>query len=186
MFQSEEDMSLEAIVSRHQMDDDTVDISAKISGLFGRVFEIEPCLESGPVGHVWIELNVQNMAENGTFDDVEPEESSRSLQRNTALVNKGTSDQTTIVTYSVMIHVTKEFEESTDIESYVDVVISETNLGYINSGIPLRVKKHCIVVSDIRETGHNADSWDAFKVSGAAERIPSPMTSPSVPQNDSI
>ena len=67
-----------------------------------------------------------------------------------------------------MIHVTKEFEESTDIESYVDVVISETNLGYINSGIPLRVKKHCIVVSDIRETGHNADSWDAFRVLGAA------------------
>ena len=65
---------------------------------------------------------------------------------------EGVDDQTTIVTYSVTFHVTKAFEASVgDVEAYVDILIEETNDGYINSGVPLRVAKHCIKISDLEE-----------------------------------
>jgi len=57
---------------------------------------------------------------------------------------KGTSDTTTVVTYSVQIYYTKEFAASTaDIQTFTDSLIDTTNQGYINSKVPIRIKKHC-------------------------------------------
>ncbi len=53
-------------------------------------------------------------------------------------------DNTTVQTYSVMFYYTAEVAADTaDLEGFFDQVIAETNAGYENSEIPLRIKKHC-------------------------------------------
>ena len=50
-------------------------------------------------------------------------------------------DTTTVVTYSVMLWYTPEFRNTfsteADMEAFVNLVIEETNQGYINSNIPV-------------------------------------------------
>ena len=50
-------------------------------------------------------------------------------------------DTTTVVTYSVMLWYTPEFRNTffaeDDMEAFVNLVIEETNQGYINSQIPV-------------------------------------------------
>ena len=54
------------------------------------------------------------------------------------------TDNTTVVTYSVMFYYTAEVAADTaDLEGFFDQIIAETNAGYENSEIPLRIKKHC-------------------------------------------
>ena len=54
------------------------------------------------------------------------------------------ADNTTVVTYSVMFYYTAEVAADTaDLEGFFDQIIAETNAGYENSEIPLRIKKHC-------------------------------------------
>ena len=50
-------------------------------------------------------------------------------------------DTTTVITYSVMLWYTPEFRKTffaeADMEAFVNLVIEETNQGYINSQIPV-------------------------------------------------
>ena len=64
--------------------------------------------------------------------------------RNADDVAQGHADDTTIVTYSAMIYYTPEFDNLVDVESYIGVMLSETNAGYINSEIPLRIELFCM------------------------------------------
>merc|ERR1719397_2293248 len=62
-----------------------------------------------------------------------------------ALLAQGESDKTTISTYSVKFYYTRDFAAITDdIPLYVAQVVAETNQGYINSKIPVRMVAHCI------------------------------------------
>ena len=55
-----------------------------------------------------------------------------------------------------MIYFTPDFEALiTDVEGYVGVLLAETNEGYFNSKIPVRVSLFCIEKLNI------AESWDA-------------------------
>ena len=55
------------------------------------------------------------------------------------------TDGTTMAEYSVMIYYTPQFARITkDIPGFLDQVVTETNLGYANSEIPLRIKIHCV------------------------------------------
>ena len=58
---------------------------------------------------------------------------------------QGLADTTTEVTYTVMIWYTPEFLASfaseSDMNVFVDLVFEETNQGYINSEMPVRVSK---------------------------------------------
>jgi hypothetical protein len=65
-------------------------------------------------------------------------------------------DNTTLVEYSVKIYYTAEVEADTaDLEGFIQLIIAETNQGYINSNIPLRVKSHCPEkVTSIIESGN--------------------------------
>jgi hypothetical protein len=57
----------------------------------------------------------------------------------------GVEDRDTIATYSVMVYFTPDFKAlHPDVMGYVSEAISETNEGYANSGIPLRVELHCV------------------------------------------
>ena len=54
---------------------------------------------------------------------------------------KGQEDTTSIVTYTIMIWYTPQFlalfSSEADMNTFVDLVFTETNEGYINSNIPV-------------------------------------------------
>ena len=60
------------------------------------------------------------------------------------LYQKGVGDLTTVVEYSVMIYYTQAFEDFyPDVLSAIDTIIADTNQGYNNSKIPLKVNLQC-------------------------------------------
>ena len=81
------------------------------------------------------------------------------------LLAKGKTDLLSIVEYTVTVYYTRYFvtqykqctnlnirevkKTTPDLETFIDQVIAETNDGYKNSGVPLRVKLHCLLESDI-------------------------------------
>merc|ERR1711922_106232 len=70
---------------------------------------------------------------------------------------RAADDTTTIVTYSVKIYYDKKFKAATsDIDGFLDQVIQETNQGYINSKVPLRLKLHCHEEAPGTFSNHNA------------------------------
>ena len=61
------------------------------------------------------------------------------------ILPRQTTDTTTNVTISVMFYYTVEFAAVTsDIVTYIDHVLDIANQGYINSGLPILVKRQCI------------------------------------------
>jgi len=66
-------------------------------------------------------------------------------QIRTELQDKGLEDTTTVVTYTIMIWYTPQFydsfESEADMNVFIDLIFEETNQGYINSKIPIRVSK---------------------------------------------
>ena len=111
----------------------------------GKHFTFEYC---GGNTFAWKEMDTANMAEKGelSFDGEESEEGPELVAV--------TDDNTTIVEYSVKFYYTAELEADTaDLEGFLQLVIDETNQGYENSGIPLRIKSHCPQKVAIEETG---------------------------------
>ena len=114
----------------------------------GRDFIIEPDLENCDGCHVVIEENQDAFPEDqsvtprtfaGTRSNV------AWTRQGSTLLEKGMSDKTTVVTYSIKVYYTPEVKKSTpDIMAMVEQVIATTNQGYINSKIPLRVVLHCV------------------------------------------
>ena len=69
-----------------------------------------------------------------------------------------------MVTYSVMVYYTPQFKAVTDdIDLFVDLRILETNQGYANSNVPVRIKKHCIERAGIDDMGSAKELFRAFK-----------------------
>ena len=101
-----------------------------------RSYVIENC---GSQGHVFKEIDISKFVDDEDYGNEGVKGNSRE-RSNTQTV----ADTTTIVTYSVQIYFTKKFADATsDIQGFTDLVIAETNQGYINSKVPLRIKKHC-------------------------------------------
>merc|ERR1712180_407476 len=89
-----------------------------------------------------------------------------------ALVAMGRQDTTTVVTYSVMFWYTKEFADvTTDIPLFISQVIAQTNQGYINSKVPVRVKAHCAKQVDFAEVFDGNEMLDIFTASKPAEDL---------------
>ena len=87
-------------------------------------------------------------------------------------VAQGHSDQTTIVTYSVMVYFTPEFEEIVpDVEGYIAVVMAETNEGYINSEIPIRIELFCTEKMEIPEVLEASDMLKDFRAAKGKSQI---------------
>jgi len=63
------------------------------------------------------------------------------------LKSLGESDTTTVVTYSVMFWYTQEFKNLfttvADMDTFLDLIITETNEAYESGDIPVRIQKHC-------------------------------------------
>jgi len=129
----------------------------------GRDFVLEPC--SAFQGcHVWKEEDTASFVDGeGVIDDI----SERDLLSNRNaddLRQQGIDDSETIVTFSVKYYYTRQFAAVTDdIELYMDQVTAETNQGYINSLIPVRIKIHCIEAADLDDIRGGSEMLSAFK-----------------------
>ena len=59
---------------------------------------------------------------------------------------RGVADTTTVVTYTIMLWYTPQFyalfASDSDMDVFIDLIFEETNQGYINSEIPVRVARH--------------------------------------------
>jgi len=139
----------------------------------GSDFVLEPC-RAYPGCHVWKEEDVVFMdEEQGEEAPVEMDEDQAVSDRSiSAYREQGINDDTTIVEISVKYYYTKEFAAATDdIELYFDQVIAETNQGYINSNIPVRVKIFCIeatTLNDESQTSTLLNKFAAYKGSYAS------------------
>jgi len=99
---------------------------------------------------LWIEVDQQKF-EDGDGEPIEPP-SARALPHMAMdeLVAQGREDRDTMVVYSVTVYYTAEFKRVTyDVATWVDQVIAETNAGYANTEIPIRIKLHCLIESTI-------------------------------------
>ena len=76
-----------------------------------------------------------------------------------------TSDNSSMVQYTVMFYFTTDFAKITaDIGGYVDQVLAETNQGYVNSDVPLRVSKYCIEPAGISDGSDTISVLNTFTV----------------------
>jgi len=121
----------------------------------GRDFTLEPC-KAFKGCHVWMEEDETHWVDEESVlltDEEMRYTDVNSRQATSALIQQGKDDSTTVVTYSVMIYYTPEFEAVTDdIPLFVSQVIAETNQGYINSGLPLRIRLLCIAAATLHDT----------------------------------
>ena len=133
----------EAVVNYNNL---TGNLFLTLKTVDGESYAIEWCHG----GHVWKHFNVtflgENMSEPGT--DIE-----FMNKKKLKTVDIRASDDGSIVTITVMIYYTEQFAAITaDIPGFVEDVIDETNQGYINSDIPLRIRLHCIEKANIIES----------------------------------
>jgi len=110
----------------------------------GRDFIIEPNLDNCDGCHVVIEENEEAFPQDNVEDL--PSLSDEETRSNVAaLLEKGKTDHTTVVTYTIMLYYTPEAKHSVDdMRTLAEDIISKTNQGYMNSQIPLRAKLHCM------------------------------------------
>merc|ERR1712002_1150373 len=123
----------------------------------GRDFTLEPC-RAFKGCHVWMEEDETHWVDEESVPETDEERKNAKVnnrQATSALIQQGKDDSTTVVTYSVMFYYTPEFASITDdIPLFVSQVIAETNQGYINSGIPLRIRSHCIAAATLHDHPH--------------------------------
>ena len=91
---------------------------------------LEYCGDSG--GHVWKQLEPLQEEHDAI---IQPKAKDGILNNNVYDI-----DDETMVSFTVKFYYTKEFAETTeDIDGFLDLVIAETNQGFANSGINLKV-----------------------------------------------
>ena len=110
----------------------------------GRDFIIEPNLDNCDGCHVVIEENEEAFPQDNV-EDLPSLGNEETRSNVAALLEKGKSDSTTVVTYTIMLYYTPEARHSVDdMRTLAEDMIAKTNQGYINSQIPLRAKLHCM------------------------------------------
>merc|ERR1712243_138295 len=131
----------------------------------GRDFTLEPC-RAFKGCHVWMEEDETHWVDEESVPETDEERKNakvKNRQATSALIQQGRDDSTTVVTYSVMFYYTPEFASITDdIPLLVSLMIAETNQGYINSEIPLRVRSHCIAAATLHDHPHHVTMLDQF------------------------
>ena len=100
---------------------------------------------------VWAQLDYGDWEDESEVEDgLEPDQPEVDQERADWLVARGEADTDTVVEYSVTVWVTSQFLHSTrDPTAFIEQLVAETNQGYINSGVPLRARLHCIQESSV-------------------------------------
>ena len=120
----------------------------------GESFTLESCSE----GQVWKSIDMDNLDDYETMDldldFLEPNGNATfqfSFDEELHLLKSGIMDDDQIVTYSVKVYYTREFEKTTsDVAGFIDQVIAETNQGYINSKVNMIGVMETIVCINFR------------------------------------
>ena len=113
----------------------------------GQSFSIENC---GAHGHFWKEFNVKALGHSDVALDNETNLVLNPGQQ-TLLFNEALNS-TAVVVYSVKVYYTKLFAAATsDIPGFITQLLAETNQGYVNSLVPIRVKLHGMEEATISE-----------------------------------
>merc|ERR1712117_506841 len=148
-------------------DEDTFTLDQEMGAVWGHVeladardFIIEPLdLDTCPGCHVLIE---EDRSAFPLDHKVAPPEfaemrSDSALAKKVGdLIKKGKTDKTTMVTYTIKIYYTPEVRKSVkNIATMVENVVAQTNQGYENSKIPVRVKLHCMEETNVPEAQMN-------------------------------
>ena len=121
----------------------------------GRSFVLEYC---GEEGHIYKEIHVQSYQEDDEMDQLIRDDNYKARRGLNKILLRGDIDRSTVVTYSVQIYYTKEVAEAhRNLKDVFKELIHETNQGYINSKVPLRIKLHCSKQVDI------ADGQSSYK-----------------------
>jgi hypothetical protein len=113
---------------------------------------------------LWINVDQKN------YMDEEPEEGpvERALphMRMDELVAQGEADRARQAVFSVTVYYTTEFKRSTkNVKNFVNQAIAETNAGYMNSKVPIRIKLHCLIESNIPDGMDSAKALAKFGTS---------------------
>ena len=145
----------EAVITLNK---ETGNMFASVKTDEGKSYGIEKC----HTGHVWKEFDMDSI---DSYEDrvIRPKlPTAPKLAKSSPAVD--TTDNTTVVTYSVMFYFTPEFGADTaDIPGFIDQVIAETNQGYINSQIPVRVAKFCIEEATMNDISNGVDAIKTFR-----------------------
>merc|ERR1712227_382953 len=128
----------EAVIS---LNEETGNIFGTLKTNDGKSFALEKCQN----GYIFEEFDVHAFpAEEGELDG----NYAKILNRNSTFY----SDRNDIVTYTVMFYYTPEFAAATpNVADFTDQVIAETNEGYANSQIPVRIQKFCTEQATVTE-----------------------------------
>ena len=125
----------------------------------GESFVLEGC---GAEGHVWKQIDVESLGDDEGVD-FEEESENDGVNREMHLMRQGT-DNSTVATYSVKFYYTPQFKAVTpNIEAFVDAVVAETNQGYINSQVPIRVRKLCTELATINDESSSINVLSNFR-----------------------
>ena len=100
---------------------------------------------------LWAQLDYEDWEdESEVLEGLEPDQPEVEQERASSLVARGEEDSETVVEYSLTVYYTTQFLQSTkDPAAFVEQLVAETNEGYINSGVPLRARLHCILESAV-------------------------------------
>ena len=125
----------------------------------GATFTLENC---GEKGHIWGEVDLESFDE---IDDVPSVPYKRHLanedEKIELLRKLGREDTKTVATFSIKFYYTPEFIANTpDIHNFIEQVLSITNQGYVNSGVPLVATAHCIEAATIND--NTPKLWYSF------------------------
>ena len=140
----------EAIIT-HNEKTDTVFATLKM--VDGRSFCLEKCSNS----YAWMEFDPEEFK----ADRVASLETQELLEFSNLDQVKSYENHTS---YSVMFYYTPQFADITpDISGFVDQLLAETNQGYLNSDVKLKVRKHCIEAADIKEVESSLEMLKNFR-----------------------
>ena len=104
-----------------------------------------------------------DMQDNTEVEDIDSFIDSLDVVSDVKAVDTTSTDSSTIVTFSLKIYYTPQFADATaDIDGFVDHIVQETNLGYINSAVPLRVKLLCTELASLNDLDDVNMLLDAF------------------------
>ena len=127
----------------------------------GESYTLEYC---GDQGHVWKEIDVANIGKKGGVDFERDINEVNIRADHNKYVKQAEADNVTTVTYSVKFYYTPAFAAVTaDIDGFITQVIAETNQGYANSLVPLRVVKHCSELATINDDASASTTLTNFK-----------------------
>jgi len=143
----------------------------------GEVFTIETC---GPECYLWVKKNTSLLSDHGerVFDQNlfvhQVDRSKRQASMFDFDDPPDEGDTTTIVEETVTVWYTKELEAvQPNVLEFVTHVIEETNTGYENSNIPIRLKLHCLKKSPISDYQTGTDTLTAFRASASLAELKS-------------